>query len=308
MSAAADRRGQRLAAAAPRCCHRRIDSPEPNAPLLPRVPAGLDLSGSIVVLTHPRTGSSLLMQTLRLLGADVCGEAERPGLPADANPRGYYEHVPVLIHGLRAAVLADNPTLLRGRAFKLSLAPLVGRADPEEWRFLRQPGVTLLLPIRSPTESLRSQQVLLLQPKEQARRSLHHLASVRQHVLAYSALARWVTAPDFSRPPPAVVDYPLALADPAAYADRIARAAGLHPSDAQRAAAAANVDRTLHRFTTARVQSEQSSSRAEILEEVYQLLRRDEPDTWPRLQLLLPAWAHEATHWLAPAAVAPPHG
>lgn len=258
------------------------------------------------MLTHPRTGSSLLMQTLRLLGADVSGEAERPGLPTDANPRGYYENVPVLLHGLRAAPLATQPALLRGRAFKLSLSALVARRDADEWRRLRQPGIALLLPVRSPVESLRSQQVLLLKPEEQARRSLHHLASVRQQVLAYAALAQWIAAPEFQRPPPAVIDYPLALADPAAYVARVARSAGLQPTAEQRDAAAANIDRTLHRFTTARVHAEQPAAmRAALLEEIYQLLRGDDAGQWQRLHALLPPWAREASSWLNPAAPSP---
>lgn len=246
------------------------------------------------------------MQTLRLLGAEISGEAERPGLPMEGNPRGYYENEPVLLHGLRAAPLAEQPALLRGRAFKLSLSALVHRADPEEWRLLRQPSVRLLLPIRSALESLRSQQILLLQPKEQAQRSLHHLASVREHLLAYAALARWVTAPEFQRPSPVIFDYPLALADPAAYVTRVGQAAGLRPSDDQRAAALANIDRKLHRFTTARVQAEQpASERAAVLEDIYQLLRRDAPDTWTQLDRILPAWAQSAAAWLDGQADAP---
>lgn len=242
------------------------------------------------------------MQTLRLLGAEVFGDAERAGMPASANPRGYYENVPVLLHGFRAASLGDDPAMLRGRAFKLSLTALVGRRDLDEWRLLRHPGITLFLPVRSPLESLRSQQVFLTKPKERSRAALHHLASVRQQTLAYTALARWVTASDFQRPPPATIDYSQALATPAAYVERVARNAGLHPTDAQRAAALANIDCALHRFTAARVTAEQSSSlRAELLEEVYQLIRGDDADQWRRLHVLLPAWAHDATSWLAPA-------
>lgn len=267
---------------------------------LARVPAGVDLTGSVVVLTHPRTGSSLLMQTLRLLGADISGEAERPGVPREANPRGYFENVPVLLHGLRAPLLAEQPALLRGRAFKLSLAALVGRADPDEWRLLRRPEVTLLLPMRSPAESLRSQQVFLQKPEEQARRALHHVASVRQHLLAFAALARWVTDPAFGRTAPAVIDYPLALADPAAYLDRVAGAARLAPTPAQRTAAAANIDRTLHRFTADRVRAEEpASTRAELLEEIYQLLRRDDASAWTQVHAKLPAWAHQGSAWLS---------
>lgn len=283
-------------------------APRPSEPTrLARVPADLDLAGSIVVLTHPRTGSSLLMQTLRLLGAEIRGEAERPDVPREANPRGYYEHVPVLHHGLRALPLATQPTLLRGQAFKLSLSALVSRADPEEWRRLRQPAVTLLLPVRSPTESLRSQQVFLLQPKEQARRALHHVASVRSHLLDYATLARWTTAEDFGRPAPTVIDYPLALSAPAAYLDLVARSASLRPTEAQRAAAAANIDHALHRYTAARVSAEEpASARAEVLEAIYQTLRRDDADKWRQLRAQVPAWALQASDWLGTSL--PAHG
>lgn len=287
----------------------RITTANTNAALLPQIPAGLDLTGSTVVLTHPRTGSSLLMQTLRLLGAEISGDAERPGLPVDANPRGYYENEPVLINGLRARPLAAEPTMLRGRAFKLSLSCLVARADPEEWRRLRQPEVQLLMPIRSPLESLRSQQVFLLQPKEQARRSLHHLAAVRQHLLAHATLTRWVTSPDFRRPAPVFIDYPLALNDPATYVARVAQAAHLSATDAQRAAALANIDRSLHRFTSSRVRAEQPAAQnAEVLEEIYRLQRLATPEVWTQLDRLLPDWARESASWLDHPLERPAHG
>ena len=53
----------------------------------------------IIVLSHQRTGSSLLMQTLKHLNIGIIGEFERSDLPQKANPNGYYEDVDILSKG-----------------------------------------------------------------------------------------------------------------------------------------------------------------------------------------------------------------
>ncbi len=113
-----------------------------------------DLTDAIFVLTHPRTGSSLVMQTLRLLGAAVTGSVEHPELPISMNPRGFFEEPELLRHGLHAPALDYQPALLRGRSIKLALHPLAKRASGEEWTALAQSNVALILPIRTPAEWL----------------------------------------------------------------------------------------------------------------------------------------------------------
>ncbi len=71
----------------------------------------------IIVLAHPRTGSSLVMQTLKFLNVGIIGQFERNDLPQEANPKGYYEAKYILNKGLTDLVIEKlnkmNTKLLR---------------------------------------------------------------------------------------------------------------------------------------------------------------------------------------------------
>lgn len=273
-------------------------------PAASSLPPHLDLEGTIVVLTHPRTGSSLLMQTLRLLGVEVVGEAERADVAAEANPKGFYEHLGVLGHGLYAPLLAKSPALLRGRAVKIGLPTLSQRHSEPEWAALSAPRVVRLLPIRSPSESLRSEKTLF---KEAAPRgSADIVFSARILLRSYGVLTQWFTSPAHAGAIPDCIDHRQAIDDPPGYVDRVARCAHLQPTDAQRSAAIANIDRDLYRFRSDERDPAQPppNSHVQLLEHIYQTLRRDAPDNWTRLHALLPAWTREPLK-AQPAAEAP---
>lgn len=271
------------------------------------LPPQLDLDGTIVVLTHPRTGSSLLMQTLRLLGVEVVGEAERADVAAAANPKGFYEHLGVIAHGLYAPMLAQHPALLRGHAVKVGLPTLSRRHSEPEWLALSSPRVVRLLPIRSPSESLRSEKTLF---KEGAPRgSADIVFSARMLLRSYGVLTEWFTSPQHASAIPDCIDHRQAIDDPTGYVDRVARCARLQPTGAQRAAAIANIDRDLYRFRSDEPDPAQPppNSHVQLLERIYQTLRRDAPDNWTRLHALLPRWTREPRQPpAASAASAPP--
>lgn len=64
------------------------------------------------------------MQTLKLLGAHVAGEAKRPDLDIDGNPKGYYEDMRVFGKGLNAQIINEYQAIkAHNIAFKLSYAP-----------------------------------------------------------------------------------------------------------------------------------------------------------------------------------------
>ncbi len=233
------------------------------------------------------------MQTLRLLGAQVLGDFARPDLPQSANPKGYFEDLDLLRDGLSARALADAPRLLRGRAVKLALHPLVHRRSRGEWTALAQPEVRLLLPIRTPAESLTSRQVFLRSDDPRARHDLFHM-SARNRLLDFGFLAEWVGAAGRHRPAPAVIDYELAIADPARYVAQVADAAALQPTGAQRSAALDNIDRDLYRFRLAGDTATRAAAGVRPLERVYDLLRANDPDRWARLRDSLPPWVSEA--------------
>lgn len=249
----------------------------------------LDLRGAIVVLTHPRTGSSLVMQTLRLLGAEVIGSLEHPRLPMSANPRGFFEEPEVLRRGLYAAAVAQQPSLLRGRAVKLALHPLVQRGSDDEWTSLAR--ATLLLPIRSPAEWLVATNVLLRTGATSAHRAAAMRAWARNFLVDVGYLAERICSPDFAGAAPICLDYRDAVTDPGAYVETVAAAAGLSPTPSQLAQAAANIDRSLYRVRLDEVDEAQRMAQGvRPLDTIYTLLRSRDPLKWIRLRDALPTW------------------
>ena len=250
-----------------------------------------DLTDAIFVLTHPRTGSSLVMQTLRLLGAAVIGSVEHPELPIAMNPRGFLEEPELLRHGLHAPALDYQPALLRGRSIKLALHPLAKRASGEEWTALAQSNVALILPIRTPAEWLVSLEVLLRADATPARRAAFVRAWARDYLLDLGYLAARVCAPGFVRAAPTCVDYRQSVTDPTAYVMSVAGAGGLRPTTEQVAQAVANIDRSLYRTRSDDVEAVRRMARGvRPLDAFYEILCSHEPLKWARLRDALPAW------------------
>lgn len=250
-----------------------------------------DLAGAIIVLTHPRTGSSLVMQTLRLLGADVIGSAEHSHLPMSANPRGFFEDGELLRQGLQAPALARQPALLRRRCVKLALHPIVERRSDEEWTALAQSNATLLLPIRTPAEWLVSSEALLHADVTAARRSALFRAWARRYLIDVGYLADRVCSTEFSRAAPICIDYRLAVTNPPAYVMAVAEAAGLRPTSSQVAQAVANIDRGLYRARIDDVEAvRRIANGVRPLDTIHALLSSEDPLKWVRLRDALPAW------------------
>jgi hypothetical protein len=250
-----------------------------------------DLTGAIIVLTRPRTGSSLVMQTLRLLGAEVIGSFEHAQLPAAANPRGFFEDPELLRRGLQAPALARQPALLRGRAVKLSLHPIVRRGAHEEWEALAQSSAALLLPIRTPAEWLVSSEVLLRERLTPARRSAFFRAWARNYLLDVGYLAERVCSPRFSRAAPICLDYRQAMTDPSGYVMAVAAAGGLRPNSSQVAEAVANIDRGLYRARVDDVEAvRRVASGVRPLDPIHALLGTQDASKWARLRDALPRW------------------
>jgi hypothetical protein len=250
-----------------------------------------DLTDAIFVLTHPRTGSSLVMQTLRLLGADVIGRVEHPELPMSMNPKGFFEEPELLRHGLHAPAFAHHPSMLRGRSIKLALHPLVKRASGEEWAALAQSDASLIFPIRTPAEWLVSSEVLLRPDATAARRAAFVRAWARDYLLDVGYLAARICSPGFSGAAPICIDYHQALTDPAAYVMAVATAGGLRPTSDQAAEAVANIDRSLYRTRVDDVEAvRRAATGVRPLDAIHSLLSSHDPLKWARLRDALPAW------------------
>jgi hypothetical protein len=256
----------------------------------PRLPHR-DLTDAIIVLTHPRTGSSLVMQTLRLLGVPVMGSAAHPQLPASANPKGYFEDQDLLRHGLHAPALIHQPALLRGRAVKLALHPMVSRSSIEEWTALARSNAALLLPIRTPAEWLASAERLLCADGTAAHRSAFFRTWVRNYLLDVGYLAASVCEEGFSRVAPICIDYRQAVTDPTGYVTTIAAAGGLRPTSDQLAHAIANIDRGLYRTRSEDVAAvRRVADGVRPLERLHALLASQDPSKWERVRAALPSW------------------
>lgn len=250
-----------------------------------------DLTDAVIVLTHPRTGSSLVMQTLRLLGADVIGGLEHPELPMSMNPKGFFEEPEFLRHGMHAPALVEQPALLRGRSIKLALHPLVKRASAEEWTALTRSNAALILPIRTPAEWLVSSEMLLPDDATGAQRAAFVRRWARDYLLDLGYLAARVCSRDFSRAAPICLDYHEAVSDPAAYVMAVATAGGLRPTSGQVAQAIANIDRGLYRTRVNDVEAvRRFAAGVRPLEAIHALLRSQDPLKWARLRDTLPPW------------------
>jgi len=120
------------------------------------------LDTPIVVLAMPRTGSSLLMQTLRLLGVPIIGERWRRDTPRSANPRGFFVDPDLLARGLHSVNRERLGDSLWHAAWKIGHHRLVMQPEPGEWKRLVDSRATLLVPMRHPLESALSWRPLSL--------------------------------------------------------------------------------------------------------------------------------------------------
>lgn len=273
---------------------RFLGRPIPSQPFphitKPRRP-NVDLTGTVTVLTHPRTGSSLVMQTLRLLGAEVIGSVEHSDLPLSMNPKGFFEEPELLRLGLHASVLQQQPALLRGRSVKLALHPLVTRASGEEWTALAQSSAALILPIRTPAEWLVSSEGLLPADAPGIRRAAFVRAWARDYLLDVGYVVDRVCSSGAGQAAPVCIDYRQAVTDPAAYVMAVATAGGLRPTQGQVAEAVANIDRGLYRTRIADVEAvRRTATGVRPLDAIHALLSSQDPAKWFRLREALPAW------------------
>ncbi|WP_228759589.1 MULTISPECIES: sulfotransferase [Idiomarina] len=211
------------------------------------------MSQFIVVLAYPRTGSSLCMQTLKLLGAHVAGEAKRPDLDIDGNPKGYYEDMRVLGKGLNAQIINEYQAIkAHNIAFKLSYAPLHPnhkRTTPEQQvAFLKQLSPRFILTVREPLESIMSVQRWSDStcPKEQFIRITQKLKKYKENI---ETILKVLHDNHWLNPNNCLVqNYHDAIQNPTAYVERLADFAGLAPSHEQIASARANIDPALFRY------------------------------------------------------------
>lgn len=203
----------------------------------------------IVVLAHPRTGSSLLMQTLRLLNLGIIGLFERRDLPQQANPKGYYEDKYILNKGLTNGTIErierDDSEIL---AVKIALRGMIKSDRANQWQYLQEKHATILVPIRPPLESAVSSLVFTRQCDEVTRFKFI-TTFLRGYQLQYKALSKILLKEVLELLPNTfTIDYHAAQHTPEKYIQSIIDNAGLIVSKSQFKNALDNIDPELYRY------------------------------------------------------------
>lgn len=206
-----------------------------------------------IVLAYPRTGSSMCMQTLKNLGVFVFGDAERPDLDVDGNPKGYFEDLRVLGAGLTEEVVREYQSQAATHlAFKLSYKPLLRhtkKSTPEtQINLIKQLDPRFIIPVRPPVESIISilRWAELASPTERFIRVTSRLKKYKEEVeqiLDILQQGNWLT-PDRSL----ILNYHSAIESPADYVNAISNFTNCKPCETQIEAAIANITPDLFRY------------------------------------------------------------
>ncbi|MGH1579291.1 hypothetical protein [Planktotalea sp.] len=214
----------------------------------------------IVVLTMGRSGSSLMMQTLKLLGADVFGYTFRKN-PTDAhfalNPKGYFEDGRLYARGLKSEAFRrlqaqGNPKI----AFKTDVLNFVESDAIELWQGAIHQITCVLVSIRIPCEQARSEFLgtdvhpmpdgsMPSAKLAEFQFSTEFLQNYRQN---FQTLERHIEGPlscygDRLH----AIDYAQARIDPDRYVRRVATCAKLTPTDTEIEQAIDNIEEGLYR-------------------------------------------------------------
>ena len=204
----------------------------------------------ITILAHPRTGSSLLMQTLRLLNVSIIGEAERKDLPVQANPKGYYEDRNILSNGLtKQAIEKIEQNESEIVAVKISLKGMIKDDRADQWQYLQKNRATILVSIRPPLESALSKLTFFRNQPDEITRFRQVTTFLRNYQLQHKTLSEiLLTKVPELLPRTFTIDYHTSLNNPQKYVENITNRAGLTVSKSQFEAALKNIDRALYRY------------------------------------------------------------
>lgn len=214
----------------------------------------------IVVLTLGRSGSSLIMQTLKTLGADVVGLVfSRTASTSHIamNPGGYYEDGPLYSLGLKSRsfqILRDKagPTT----AFKAGLHTFLDDSATALWQEVAPQVTCVLLSIRTPCEQAKSEtKGMKIIPEDghslprkdiaDFQLSTQFLKTYQQSFDSLQDLLSGSLA-DYHAKTHAI-DYAQTRADALGYVRHIGQCAGLNPKQDQIAKATANIQNALYR-------------------------------------------------------------
>lgn len=201
-----------------------------------------------LILFFPRTGSSLLAQTLRLLGKPVLGEAESNS-PVWANPRGYYDIPEIRDRGFVLDNLEKYASRLDGHAIKVLIrSTLIDNAS--QWEWIARICPRIFVTYRNPLEQVLSSNAVF---KQKTEGTVEHFVEVTQGLLDWtrqigSLISLVNTHYPQLRSNIQFIGYHEHLDNRCRYVSKIAQHAGLDPTDAQRHEAVSNIEDSLYRF------------------------------------------------------------
>ena len=203
----------------------------------------------IIVLAHPRTGSSLVMQTLKFFNVGIIGQFERNDLPQEANPKGYYEDKYILNKGLTDLVIDKiEQNEYEIVAVKIALEGMIKDDHGNQWQYLQKRRATILVPIRPPLESAVSN-LVFTNTQHEIIRFMKITTFLRNYQLQHKTLSEiLLTKVPELLPRTFTIDYHTSLNNPQKYVENIANRAGLTVSKSQFEAALKNIDRALYRY------------------------------------------------------------
>ena len=211
----------------------------------------------IIVLTLGRSGSSILMQTLRELGVGIAGRAfdirSDPTENAEhhrLNPGGYFEEPDIYYGGTASDAFHDCLASTKKIACKMDLRHLTDPLQSESWLSAADSISSLFISYREPSEQAHSEFIACHPPDERTDQAKFQFITtfLRRYTRIFDLLEKtlqtqlvdlafkvsWI---DFER-----------TSNAAAYVDQISSAAGIEPTRQQIETARLNIDPNLHRI------------------------------------------------------------
>ena len=201
-----------------------------------------------VVLFRGRTGSSLLMQTLRILGKPVLGNfAVKSDL--ELNPRGYFELAELRDCGLTPKLREEYLDELDKAAVKI-LVRSTFADGAEQWAWFARTQPQIFITYRHPLEQILSGHAAFGRGPAGEREMFMRIT---RGLRAWTADIGRVVLLVRNRYPTlipriAFIGYHEHLDAPAAFVERVARHAGLKPDETAYRRALNNIDGSLYRF------------------------------------------------------------
>lgn len=211
---------------------------------------------AIIIVFNPRTGSSLLAQTLRLLGKPVLGNHET-NTPLDANPKGFLDIREIRDKGLSPEIRKAYAGQLENHAYKILISPFLDESNGH-WAWMKEVKPVLLLTFRNPLEQVLSDNAIFQKKKAGTTAFFMQVTNGLKH---WEKFLRTFSSTIKKKCPELclnthLVDYREHIEDPRKYVRRIAAVSGLTPNRDHFRAAYDNIDPCLYRFKYQQIESE----------------------------------------------------